>query len=311
AQRQQTNEDWVQANVKASLEARGQALGANRSAVTQVDNFNTGWAFNNAVLNYQILELTCAPDILASVKNEFQSAGDGPTFSYPLEAAVSLASRDDQQMVRIMQNDFKTTFYYVATPVLDSFVYREAELSNNSPFDLLNGPASIYLDNRFVGSMEITTVTRGQIFVVGFGAEPQLRTSRELVERKESVQGGNQIFTFHYRLRLENYQGSKMSVRLQDRIPYSNESAILNVILEPMKVPLSENPLYLRLERLQGILRWEIELAPNTSGEKAQQIDYRYKMEFDRTYMVSNPTGIQAEQMQRDFNDLQMKKSKY
>lgn len=112
-------------------------------------------------------------------------------------------------------------------------------------------------------------------------------------------------------MRLENYRAEKVLVRLQDRIPYSSESSILNVTLEPMKIPLSENPIYLRLERPQGILRWEIDLEANTSGEKAYQVDYRYKMEFDRTYMLTNPTGVQAEQMQRDFNDLQMKKSKY
>ena len=61
--------------------------------------------------------------------------------------------------------------------MLTSYVYREAELANSSDQDLLAGPITVYLDGRFVGRGEIPTVA-GQTFVVGFGADPQLRARR-------------------------------------------------------------------------------------------------------------------------------------
>ena len=68
---------------------------------------------------------------------------------------------------------------------MDSYVYREAELANSSDKDLLAGPITVYLDGRFVGRGEIPTVARGQSFVVGFGADPQLRARRALCSRRQ------------------------------------------------------------------------------------------------------------------------------
>ena len=82
-------------------------------------------------------------------------------YRYRLDGRVSLASRSDQQMVRILQNTFPSRSYHVATPILSSYVYREAKLTNSSSEDLLAGPMTVYLDGRFVGRGEISTVARG------------------------------------------------------------------------------------------------------------------------------------------------------
>src|SRR5690606_22489772 len=115
---------------------------------------------------------------------------------YELKTPVSLASRADQQLVRILQAEMPSSFYHVATPLLTNSVYREAEVTNDVAEDLLGGPVQVYLDGRFVGRGELPTIARGETFVVGFGADPQLRASRELAAKTESVQGGNREMSF-------------------------------------------------------------------------------------------------------------------
>jgi hypothetical protein len=43
-------------------------------------------------------------------------------------------------------------------------------------------------------------VAAGEPFIAGFGVDPQLQVSRRLVHKSRSVQGGNQIFDYEFRL---------------------------------------------------------------------------------------------------------------
>ncbi len=168
----------------------------NSIAFAEQNRFN--WNLNDVAYSFQQLELNGDATTLSVLRGDGSDEDEGPSLSYQLAGAVSLASRSDQQMVRIVQSDMKSRFYHVAVPVLTSYVYREAELMNSSDEDLLAGPITVYLDGRFVGRGEIPTVARGQTFVVGFGADPQLRARRELAEKKDDVQGGNRETKFEY-----------------------------------------------------------------------------------------------------------------
>src|SRR5205823_10866255 len=133
--------------------------------------------------------------------------------------SVRLSSRPDPLMVHIFQSTFESRFYHVATPVVTRHVFREAEATHSGEQDLLAGPMSVYLDGQFVGRGEIPTIARGQRFTLGFGVDPQLRARRELVDRTESLQGGNRKLDFQYRLIVENYKNEPAKVRILDRLP--------------------------------------------------------------------------------------------
>ena len=57
-----------------------------------------------------------------------------------------------------------------------------------------------------------------------------------------------------------------------------------------------------------GILRWEIEAPPQSAGENARLIKYHYKVEYDRQFVVSLPTGKQS--LQEEFERLQRGRQK-
>jgi len=266
------------------------------------DNLGFNWDVIRAANDSQTLELTNSKDVLATMRRD---AGDssGPSISYQLPGSVSLASRSDQQMVRIMKHSLPSAFYHVATPVLTSYVYREAELKNTSPDDLLAGPITVSLDGRFVGRGDIPTVARGETFVVGFGADPQLRARRELIDKKENVQGGNRELSFKYRVAIENYKDQAAAVRIFDRLPYADRGSDVRVTLAELKLPLSTDPAYLRSERSKGLLRFDVDVAANATAEKALVIEYSFTVDFDRALQIS-PVGARPEE-QREFEQLQ------
>jgi hypothetical protein len=278
-----------------------QYANAANNAVAFDERNSAAWNLNTFACAVQQLELNGDATALSVLRG--QTLDEGPSLTYELHGDVSLASRSDQQMVRIMQTDMPSEFYHVAVPVLTSFVYREAELRNGSDEDLLAGPMTVYLDNRFVGQGEIPTVARGQRFVVGFGADPQLRTRRELVDKTDNLQGGNRETKFEYRLVIENYSSEAMPVRVLDRLPHVDNGVDVKVSLGDVSDPLSAEGLYVRDERPMGLLRWDVTVPADASGEDARLIKYAYSMEYDRQYVVSIPETKQMQQ--EEFERLQ------
>ena len=275
----------------------------NRSAANMSESIGSSWAVNAAANEYQTLELISGKDIVNTLEAEDVGVTEGHSLSYQLDGTVSLASRSDQQMVRILRSEHEGLFYNVATPVLTGYVYREAELTNTGGQDLLKGPVAVYLDGRFVGRGEIPTVARGQKFVVGFGADPQLRSRRELISKTESMQGGNRELKFQYRLVVENYKDQPVPVRVFDRLPYCDRPDDVRVTLGDLEDPLDDDMLYQRRERTKGILRWAIDVPANAILEEARIILYGFTIEYDRTFQLSTVGG--GSQLQREFEQLQ------
>jgi uncharacterized protein (TIGR02231 family) len=281
------------------------AATANLLAISSSDNLTTNWEMNAAATAGQALEILEGARLIQSVAGADPRSAEGPSLRYPLEPKVSLASRPDQQLVRITAVRLKSSAYLVANPVLTSFVYREAELVNSSAFDLLGGPMSVYLDGAFVGRGELESVARGQTFVVGFGVDPQVRARREQADKSEKIQGGNKMLTLKYRLVIENYKAIPVSIRVHDRVPHADRSDSLNVILGEMSAKLSEDPRYLRIDRPMGILRWEIQAPASASGEKAFILSYAYTIEHDRNFSLSGPGTETIQKSQQEFERLQ------
>lgn len=284
----------------AQLQRRQEeAITINNNAVNFRDNLEASWQGNEFAAQAQVLELSAG---LAAISPQRAQgpAVHGLSISYTLEGKVTLQSRNDQQMTRIMQAQMGGTFYHVASPVLTSFVYREAEIENDSGRDLLDGPVNVYLDGRFVGRTEMVAVTRGQRFVIGFGADPQLHAKRQLVSRDEEAQGGNTLLGFEYRLSIENYGDQAAAVRVMDRIPNFRDGDDVKVTIGEMSEDLSEDAAYLRLIRPDGILRWDTTVAANATGEDAHVVSYEFDLEFDRNFALS--TG-DMEKLRGEFEE--------
>jgi len=271
----------------------------NDSIFNQSDNFDDNakiaWSGNVLANRLQLIEL-CEPVDKLMPTMVVASPEQGLSISYTIEGEVSLQSRSDQQMTRVMQTEMDGGFYHVANPVLTQFVYREAEIVNTSGRDLLAGPANVYLDGRFVGRTEMVSVTRDQTFVLGFGADPQFNATRQLVERDQQQQGGNTRISFEYRLAVENFGKETAEVRVFDRLPnFSNEDDV-KLTLDSGFDNLSKDAVYLRIDRPNGILRWDVDVKAGATGEDAAVVPYRYTLEFDKNFGLASEVNERLEQ---------------
>ena len=145
----------------------------------------------------------------------------------------------------------------------------------------------MYNGTDFVGRMNLPLVAIGETFTAGFGAEPQLQVSRQMMDKSRAMQGGNQVLKFEYRILVNSYKAEKVKVQVWDRLPHAeNETMGVNLVKSTPEV--SKDPLYLREERPNNLLRWDVELESTMNGEKALSVQYEFKLELDRTMNIGS-----------------------
>lgn len=236
-------------------------------------------------------------DLLAKDADSDDSsrAAEGPTVAYHLQTKLTIPSRNDQQLVEVARLDVSGSYFYKTVPVLGPHVYRLASLVNQSKYVLLPGEATMYLGSDFVGRMDLPLVAIGEQFVVGFGVDPQFQVERRLVAKNQSIQGGNQVQTYDYRIRVSSFKSTPVNLQVWDRLP-RGETETVAVDLLKTSVDLSADPEYLRSDRPRNLLRWDLTVKPGSSGENADAIAYQFRLQYDRNVNIGNFTANNEKQ---------------
>ncbi|TWU37371.1 hypothetical protein Poly41_35010 [Novipirellula artificiosorum] len=136
--------------------------------------------------------------------------------------------------------------------------------------------------------------------IVGFGADRQLRSRRELLAREESIRGGNRQTELRYRLVLSNYHDRAVEVWLRDRMPLTSPQGAIGVSLQgEAEEQLSDDPLYLRMQRPIGILWWDLTVPARRFGSDAFDFEYSITVELDKEQQIVGDAMI--EQVRSDY----------
>jgi hypothetical protein len=212
---------------------------------------------------------------------------EGQSVTFHLDRKLTVPWRDDEQLIEVARLNLKPDYFYKAVPVLTQHVYRLATLTNDSPHVLLPGEATMYIGTDFVGRASLPLVVIGEQFTAGFGVDPQVQVSRQLASRTRSMQGGNQVLTFDYRIAVSSYKAEAVKLQLWDRLPHSEGEAV-NVTLTQTSPELSKDGGYVRDERAKNLLRWDLTLPAHSTNETATAVTYQFKLEFDRNSAIQN-----------------------
>ena len=244
-------------------------------------------AYNLAAAVTQADELVRDRDELRQEHRLSANLREGQSVTFHLARRMTIPWRDDEQWVEVSRLSLPAEFLYKAVPVLTPHVYRLADLTNNSKQVILPGEAAMYVGTDFVGRASLPLVAIGQSFTAGFGVDPQIQVQRQLVDKTRTIQGGNQVQKFDYRLSVNNYKSESVKLELWDRIPHAQGDAI-TITLASTTPAISTDEAYVRDQKTKNLLRWDMVLEPNTSAAKATQVNYQYKMEYAKDATIGN-----------------------
>ena len=154
------------------------------------------------------------------------TAREGQSVTYHLNTKLTVPSRNDEQFLEVAKIEMAPEYYYKAVPVLTAHVYRLANLTNKSKYVLLPGEATMYLGSDFVGRMDLPLVAIGEQFTAGFGVDPQLQVQRQMTDKTRTMQGGNQILKYEYRILVSSYKSEAVKLQVWDRLPHAEIEAV-------------------------------------------------------------------------------------
>ncbi len=230
----------------------------------------------------QLLEYTGGGDLepeLTAPTNE------GHSVTYSIAGRTSLPSRSGQQMIQIAAAPLAGEFYKVAIPVLTSYVYEEAVVSNRTGYVLLGGPVATYAGGQFVGHSSFDETAIGENMTVGLGINSLLRSERYVLNQDERVQGGNRVVDITFRLSIQNFGEQPTVIRLKDRLPQVRPNEIKLTIIDD-----GANHEQVRRhthDQVDGIMIWDVEVPAAATGAEAISVDYTIRLEYDRQMTIA------------------------
>ncbi len=193
----------------------------------------TKW-LNDAAAFEQNLDLMRTRDeVLKALKDRKQgqpasgpAAADGPSVTYHLPSKLTVPSRNDEQVIEVAKLKLAPKYYYKTVPVLNTHVYRLADLVNKSSHILLPGEATMYQGTDFVGRMPMPLVAIGEEFTAGFGVDTQLQVQRQMVDQTRTTQGGNQVLKYDYRILVSSFKSEPVKLQVWDRLPKGENESV-------------------------------------------------------------------------------------
>jgi hypothetical protein len=77
-----------------------------------------------------------------------------------------------------------------------------------------------------------------------------------------------------------------VKVQVWDRLPRAEAESVVVSLVDPAP-KLSEDPTYLGRERPENLLRWDLNVEPGQTGEKAAAVAYQFKLEYARDVTIA------------------------
>jgi uncharacterized protein (TIGR02231 family) len=259
---------------------------ANKDAAKAIAQINEAAAYEQTRDLFKSRDELIAENRANNRKGQPSAGNEGPSVTYHLKSNLTVPSRNDEQVIEIAKIGLEPHYYYKAIPVLAQHVYRLADLVNRSTYVLLPGEATMYQGSDFVGRMTMPLVAIGEEFTAGFGVDPQLQVQRQMMDKTKTMQGGNQVLNFKYRILVNSFKAEPATLQIWDRLPHA-ETETAGVTLVKASPDLSKDGLYERENRPNNLLRWDLDVEPGRSGEKAQTINYEFRLELDRNMAIS------------------------
>ena len=207
--------------------------------------------------------------------------GDGPVVNFLLPRTLVVPSNSkEHQTTSIASIEVESELFRIAVPMNTEDVFIRSDVTNTSPYILLGGVASIFHGSDYIGKTTLSTVTPQETFPLDLGIDPSVTATRTLQEKNTSSTGlfasGKQTM-FDYRIEISNGHDEPIDLRVWDRIPVSQNEQI-EISLKGLSSPLSTNAIYVETDRPLGLLRWDLNVLANRTGDKKDSITWKVEV---------------------------------
>ncbi len=194
-----------------------------------------------------------------SVSNfSFDSVGLARLYRFPVPVSIR-STLSGGTLLSLNQMEFTPEVYALTAPIWRDLndAYVTADFTNTSEEPLVAAMTRLFLDGSLVGVDSIDYVPAGGDATVGFGPVRGLQVTRSVTNKSQGETGLLSVSTQSNELvqiDLNNLTGRDWPVRLQDRVPFSEQDD-LKISYTATPPATTEN-----LNRQRGVLEWRFDL---------------------------------------------------
>jgi uncharacterized protein (TIGR02231 family) len=194
--------------------------------------------------------------LMEPVTFRFENQGLATLYRFPVPVSLR-SSAEEETRLSMNSVEFTPDIYATAVPLYDLKAFVTAGFTNTSDEPLQRAATRLYLDGVLVGTGGIEYVPVGGKSAAGFGPVEGLVVKRTV---SDSTQGENGLITVTnnskelVQIDLNNLSGRDWPVRLQDRVPFSEQDD-LKISYTATPPATTEN-----LNQQRGVLEWRFDL---------------------------------------------------
>lgn len=186
---------------------------------------------------------------------------------------VSLPSGGAEKSVRLGTENPEPQLVIRTAPVVDPTAYLEASFEQAGETALLPGEVLLSRDGAYIGRGRLPLVAPGDTAKLGFGSDDKVKIARVPVNRKTrdaGFLGSTKSDRFEFKTTIKNLHAFPINAVIEDRIPVSEDQAIVVERLAELTKPAVEAP-----DDRRGVIVWTPNLKPQE--EKTYLTAYRIR----------------------------------
>ncbi len=212
--------------------------------------------------------------LLESTNAEAAVQATGLAVAYEVQLPVVIPADGQPHRTNVTLLNLQGIPEYVTTPKLDPGVFLRVHLVNASPALLLPGPASVFRDGEFTGTILLNLLPAGGDFDLYVGQDDSIKAERKETVHKRSETGILNKRTVEdrtYQISMQNFRANPIKLLVYDQLPVSKTADIV-----VNQGPFSDKPT--TSDKDSGKLSWNIELGPKVK----KVIEFSYSVEWPK-----------------------------
>ena len=194
-------------------------------------------------------------------------------YEFEIQQPLTMTSDGKTTTTEIARYQLPATYQYLGIPRADKDAFLVADATEWQQYSLLEGEASVYFENSFVGKTILDPTVVNDTLHFSLGRDNGIRIQRTKVSGRSTrrLLSTTQEQNLTWRITVKNSRKEAVSLTLRDQIPVSENSNITVTTEE-----LSGG----QLDKTTGIVEWQLQLQPNEQREFI--VAYRVKFPKSR-----------------------------
>ena len=275
---QNTNEEWEDIKISLSTGNLNQSNNAPsfNPNYLYANNYYKSRASSSPSPRYDKYEETAASanvdvgmameDVIMEVSSssaDFTTVDfSGTQIQYDIGLPYSITSSNKSLFIEIQKVNLFATYDYYSYPKMDKDVFLMCHLNSIAQQNFLSGEAQLFFEGKSVGKTYLDPLSTKKTIDLSLSRDLSIIAQRKPIKKLsiETKIGDKVKQERTFEVTLKNNKQERITVKLVDQIPVSNDKSINVELLESSEGKLTKN---------NGKLTWLIELEPNTSVTKS------------------------------------------